>query len=252
MISVLIISKNEEDTIKGCILSVKSLASEIIVVDDSSDKTSQIAKSLGARVVRNKLEDFSKQRNLASSYAKFEWLYYIDADERATPEFIREVKDKLSLESNNANIGGFYVKRRTFFYNKDWHFTDRVQRIFRKSKLIGWTGIVHETPNVEGEMHEIKSPILHFTHRNLERMVEKTNDWSELEAELRLKAKHPKMNVIRFIRVVLTGFLKSYISEGGYRNGTAGFVEAFYQAFSMFITYSKLWEKQQKNVKSLL
>ena len=76
-------------------------------------------------------------------------------------------------------------------------------------------------------------------------MVAKTNEWSEYEAQLRLKSKHPGMASWRFFRVILTGFLKSYFKEGGYRNGTAGIIEALYQAFSMFITYAKLWEKQQ-------
>mgnify|MGYP001567050567 FL=1 len=243
MISVLIISKNDGDVIGDCIKSVKDLADEVIVVDGGSqDKTIEISEKFGPKVVKNAFRNFADQRNLALSLAKNEWIFYIDSDERATPEFIESIKIK--IESADDNIGGFYIKRKTFYLGRDWGFSDKVERIFRKDKLRNWHGVVHETPDFEGHLEIINEPILHYTHRNLEQMIEKTNDWSEYEADLRLKANHPKMNIFRFLRVMITGFLRSYIAEKGYRNGTAGLIESIYQAFSMFITYAKLWEKQ--------
>jgi hypothetical protein len=67
-----------------------------------------------------------------------------------------------------------------------------------------------------------------------------------MEANLRIQANHPKMSWWRFFRVMFTAFYGSYIKQEGWRAGTAGLVESIYQAFSMFITYAKLWEKQQK------
>ena len=244
MISVLIITKNEEEVIEKCIESVKELADEIVVVDDSSDQTGQIAEKLGARVVKNEFKNFSDQRNIALKHARYEWIFYIDADERATPGFINEVKEK--IKASPEDLAGFFVRRKTFYMGRDWNFTDKVERIFRKSKLLGWRGIVHETPSVDGEIEIINEPILHYTHRNLSQMLEKTNSWSEYEAKLRFDAYHPKMNLPRFIRVIVTGFLKSFFREKGYKNGTAGLIEAIYQSYSMFITYSKLWEMQNK------
>lgn len=244
MISVLIITKNDGDVIGDCINSVKDLADEIIVVDGGSDdNTVEISEKLGAKVAKNPFKDFSDQRNLAASLAKNDWIFYIDSDERATPEFIEDLRSK--IQDPKTDVAGFYVQRRTFYLGKDWGFSDRVERVFRKDKLKGWHGIVHETPEVEGRLETIGESILHYTHRNLEQMVEKTNDWSEYEAELRVKAGHPKMNVFRFFRVMASGFVRSYISEKGYKNGTAGLIESIYQAFSMFITYAKLWERQQ-------
>jgi len=243
MISVLIITKNDGDIISECIKSIKDLADEIIVVDGGSrDNTIEVSERLGAKVVKNIFKNFSDQRNLALSLAKNDWVFYIDSDERATPEFIKEVREKTRAA---GDIGGLRIRRKTFYFGRDWGFSDRVERIFRKDKLKGWHGVVHETPAVEGHLETINEPILHYTHRNLEQMVVKTNEWSEFEADLRAKAHHPKMNVLRFVRVMITGFLRSYISEKGYKNGTAGLIESIYQAFSMFITYAKLWEKQQ-------
>lgn len=248
MISVLIITKNEEDVIADCLDSVKDLASEIIVVDDSSDRTAEIAEKMGAKIIKNEFKDFTTQRNFALSKACGDWIFYIDADERATPEFAGEAKQK--IKDAPENLSGFFVRRKTFYFGRDWDFTDKVERIFKKSKLLGWRGIVHETPSVDGEMGIINEPILHYTHRSLSQMLEKTNKWSEFEAKLRFDAHHPKMNLPRFVRIIATGFIKSCIKEKGYKNGTAGIIEATYQGYSMFITYSKLWEMQNKSLRS--
>ncbi len=244
MLSVIIITKNEEDVIGDAVKSAKEIASEILVIDDySEDKTADIARKEGARVIQNRFTDFSTQRNFAMSLAADDWVLYLDSDERLTPEFIEEVNEVVKNKANE-DVGGYFVRRKTFFYGKDWGFNDRVQRLFYKPNFIEWKGVLHETPFVKGQFLEIKNPILHFTHRNLSQMVKKTNNWSEYEAQLRLKANHPKMSSLRFIRVMTTGFFDSYIKQKGYKNGTEGLIEGIYQAFSMFITYAKLWEKQ--------
>lgn len=245
MLSVLILSKNEEDVIEECLKSVKGFADEIIVVDSySTDKTVELAEKLGAKVIQNKFDDFSSQRNFALLKAKGDWIFYLDADERLTEEFKKEAKEVVNNFKEDG-IGGYFVKRKTFFLGRDWGMSDKVQRLFYKKFFKGWEGVVHETPKIEGKFGEISSPILHFTHRNLSQMLEKTNEWSEYEAQLRLRVHHPKMNIFRFIRVMLTGFVQSYIKEKGYKNGTEGLIESIYQSFSMFITYAKLWEKQR-------
>ncbi|MCX6791872.1 MAG: hypothetical protein NT149_02440, partial [Candidatus Gottesmanbacteria bacterium] len=76
------------------------------------------------------------------------------------------------------------------------------------------------------------------------------NEWSRLEANLRLDAHHPPVVWWRLLRVMTTGFSSSFFAQGGWRAGTMGWIESIYQGFSMFITYAKLWEVQQKqNVK---
>lgn len=249
MLSVIILTKNEEAVIADCIESIKDLADEIIVIDSSSeDRTVDIAKHLGAKVFEHDFIDFSKARNFGIEQAKGDWVLYIDADEQATNSFIGEVKDSISHYKIDSSIGGYYIRRKTFYYGRDWQFIDKVQRLFYKKKFKEWHGVVHETPKISGEFGVIKSPILHYTHRNLSQMIAKTNEWSKYEAELRLKAKHPKMNSLRFIRIMITGFIQSYIYQNGYKNGTEGVIEAIYQSFSMFITYAKLWEKQNKKL----
>ena len=108
----------------------------------------------------------------------------------------------------------------------------------------GWYGKIHESPQVEGEIGELQNYILHYTHRDLGQMLDKTNEWSEVEAELRFKSDHPKMSWWRFPRVMISAFFDSYYKQKGYKAGIAGLIESIYQSFSIFITYAKLWEKQ--------
>ena len=91
-LSVLILAKNEEDNIKECIESIL-FADEIIVIDDySTDATAAIAESLGAKVVKRAMNgDWGAQQTFAINQANCEWIYFIDADERMTPELAEEV-----------------------------------------------------------------------------------------------------------------------------------------------------------------
>lgn len=246
-LTIVIIAKNEEDVISDAIKSCYGLAKEIVVIDAMShDATPQIAEKLGATVIKHQFKDFSDQRNFAILHVSTSWVLYLDADERLTDEFKNEV-EKLIKTYDEYNLNaGFFVNRKTFYYGKDWNMTDKMQRLFYKKRFIEWSGVVHETPKIKGEFGEIVSPIIHLTHRNLSQMVRKTNEWSEYEAKLRLEAHHPKMAPWRFFRVMFTEFSRSYIKEKGYKNGTYGFIEAMYQAFSIFITYAKLWEMQEK------
>lgn len=252
MVSVIILTKNAEHTLADCMSNVRDIADEILVIDSgSSDRTVEIAKINNARVIEHQMENFADQRTMAISLAKGDWLLYVDADEFATKRFCAEVKKVINTYDPESGIGGYFIRRKTYYLGKDWGFTDSVQRLFLKKKLLRWEGVVHETPKIIGEFGYIESPVHHFTHQNLSQMLHKTIEWSDYEAQLRFDAKHPLMTPLRFVRVMGTGFLDSYIKGKGYRNGTEGFIEGIYQGYSMFITYAKLWEKQINKKKTV-
>lgn len=243
MLSIIILTKNSEQIIKNCIDSIKGLDGEIVVIDsESEDKTVEIVERQNVKVIKRKFIDFSDQRNYGMDKTSGDWVLYVDSDEELTENFKKELIEKISKRDGNS---GYFIRRKTFYFGKDWGLTDKVQRVFLRSNFIEWHGVVHETPKIEGNFGVIDSPIKHFTHQNLANMVDKTNKWSNYEAELRLKSNHPNMTPLRFFRVMSTGFFDSYLKGKGYKNGTKGMIESIYQAFSMFITYAKLWEKQQ-------
>lgn len=242
-ISAVIISKNEEKNIKACIKTL-NFVQEIVVVDnDSVDQTVNIAKTFTARIFKVRGLDFSYLRNIGKEKAKGAWLFYIDADERVPQALADEIKNAL-LRPND--LVAFSLIRENYYLGTLWPKKEKIVRLIKKEALIGWQGILHESPIVAGKVGRLTTPMLHYTHSDLSSMVAKTNEWSEIEAQLRFKSDHPQMTWWRFFRVIISAFCRSYFREGGWRVGTVGLIESIYQSFSMFMTYAKLWEKQNQ------
>ncbi len=243
-LAAIIIVKNEEERLAGCLKRL-SFADELIVVDNgSSDKTKQIAESRGAKVIESAGSDFASVREAGLRAATAAWVLYIDADEEVGELLQAEIR-KIVRSYSGGNKTAYLVRRDTYYLGYHWPYKDKVERLFLKGALKGWHGKLHETPVFTGETSILRYPLVHRTHRTIEEMLEKTNEWSVIEAKLRLEAHHPPVVWWRFLRVMFTGFTQSYMDQRGFRAGTPGWIESIYQAFSMFITYAKLWELQQ-------
>ena len=242
-LSAIILAKNAEELIGECLQSV-AFCDEIIVVDTgSTDTTIAIAKKHGARVVRGVDGNFAENRNIGMREAKGEWLLYVDTDERVSPELRKEIQSAIQ----NGTDAAYRLERKNFYLgNHPWPKIELLERLFKKSQLREWYGALHETAKVAGSIGQLHGFLLHYTHRDLASMLEKTIAWSPIEAQLRFDANHPKIVTWRLIRVMLTGFWNSYITQGGWKAGVMGWVESIYQGYSMFITYATLWEMQQK------
>lgn len=252
-LSVIILTKNEKEMIKDCLSSVIDIADEIIVIDDeSTDKTLEIAKSFNAKIFIHKKVDFANQRNFGLSKATGDWILYLDADERPTPELKQEInqitRNPELVTSKPVNC--YYLKRQNYYLGYPWPYLEKIQRLFKKESLKGWYGELHESPIIEGKTGTLKNNLIHFTHRDLTSMLNKTIEWSKIEAELRFKAGHPQVCWWRFLRVMLTQFWNYYIIQKGYKAGTVGIIESFYQAFSIFMTYARLYELQSTKLQA--
>lgn len=243
-ISAVIIAKNEEKMIGDALDSV-SFCNEVIVINNNStDKTKEISEKKNAKVYDTDVNDFSSLRNVGLDKATYEWLLYIDADERINEELRASIK---KIASQGSEFSAFYLKRKNYYLGKnEWPQIEKLERFFKKEKLEKWHGKLHESPIIDGNIGELNGYILHFTHRDLESMLEKTIAWSSTEALLRYNSGHPKMTWWRFPRVMLSAFLNSYIKQKGFKAGGVGVIESIYQSFSMFITYAKLWEMQRR------
>lgn len=248
-LSAIIITKNAEPLIADCIDSL-SFCDEIIVIDNNSgDRTEDLARHMGAKVVTYGSDSFAELRNFGLKKVKGEWVLYIDADERISSELRDNILQQIKNDSDE--FAAYKIKRKNFYFgNHEWPTIEKLERLFKRDNLIEWYGKLHETPTVKGAIGEIDGFLLHYSHRDLTSMVEKTISWSQIEAELRFKAHHPQMSWWRFFRVIITGFFNSYVKQKGYKAGTAGLVESIYQSFSMFITYARLWEMQEESQKS--
>ena len=277
-LSVIVLTKNSAQKLPDCLTSVKGLDEIVLLDGGSTDATLEIGKKYGARVVRQKAGSFDTWRNQGKEEAKSEWLFYVDPDERVTPELLKEILEvtgpapgsppaprhgsgQASAESvvypersrrvsPVSQVVAFAIPRRNFVFGKElkhggW-WPDYVIRLIRRDKLIRWQGKLHEQPMVKGKIGYLKNPFMHLKEDNLSDMVAKTNKWSEIEARLLLGSGHPKMAWWRFIRPVLSEVFDRLILKLGFLDGVEGIIFSLYQGYSRFMTYAKLWEMQQK------
>ncbi|MCL4397662.1 glycosyltransferase family 2 protein [Patescibacteria group bacterium] len=236
----------EEHYLEACLKSVH-FADEVIVVDNgATEKTLEIARKYTKKIYRTASKDFSEMHNLGKEKATSDWVLFIDADERVSLALQKEILKELESPRSDA----YELRRVNFFLGKEVKFGDRypdyVTRLFKKDRLEGWTGVIHESSKVSGEIGKLEAPLYHLTHRDIFSMMEKTINFSEREARLRLAANHPKVVGWRLVRVFLTEFYSRLVKYQGWRQGTEGWIDGIFQSFSLFIVYAKLWEMQRK------
>ena len=257
MLSVIILAKNEEKMISACLESVK-WADEIIIADNGSeDKTLEVlskfkVQSEKLEVIKYEKQDFASLRNKAMEEAKGDWVLYVDADERVLEPLKEEI---LKLVQNDDvvsenSFSAYAISRKNIIFGKEVSYgpykKDWVIRLFRRSDFEKWTGKVHETPHFKGEIGYTKNSLLHLTHRGVDQIVLKSLEWSKIDAKLRLESGHPPMSGWRFARIFITELWNQGIVRKGFFNGTVGIMDSILQAFSMYITYVRLWELQQE------
>ncbi|MCF7528774.1 glycosyltransferase family 2 protein [Neisseria lisongii] len=223
-ISLLILTKNEEKNIRDCIESC-TFADEIIVIDDNSDDTTpQIAESLGAKVITRSMSgDWGGQQTFAIEQAKSDWIFFIDADERCTPELCAEIKTVVG----QGKPFGYWVKRINHFQRKlvrrgplspDW-----VCRLMPRtgSRVEGFVHpqIIHQHKN-----KKLKNPMLHYTYETWDQYLRKMNQYSTLAAEKyrkENKSSRPFMDI--FLRPMFA-FIKMYFFKLGFLDGMLGYI----------------------------
>ena len=245
-LSVVVITKNEQDMLKVCLESVK-WADEIVVIDNGSiDKTAEIARAAGARIVKFESNDFSKTRNKGMEEASGEWVLYVDADERVLKPLKEEIKEIIT----GTEDGAFAISRKNIIFGKPVSYgpykRDWVIRLFKKDKFETWVGKVHEYGKFKGGLGYTKNSLLHLTHRDLDHFLLKALDWSRIDANLRLEAGHPEMTKWRFIRILISQSYEELIKRKGFFGGTVGIIDSVLQIFSFYMSYVRLWEMQQK------
>lgn len=244
ILNAIVIAKNEAERIGTCIDAL-SFCDAILVADNgSTDETATVSHNHGASVVRFHTEDFASLRNKALQKVQGDWILYIDADEVVSDGLGREIR--AVVDTGKSHVGAYMLCRINYYLGVRWPDREWMTRLFRRTALVRWEGKLHETAVIKGKTEKLNGELRHDTHRNLEEMIAKTNQWSETEAALRLSAGHPRITWWRLLRVTLTGFWHSFIQLGGWRAGTVGWIESIYQGFSMFITYAKLWEMQER------
>jgi glycosyltransferase involved in cell wall biosynthesis len=238
-LSVIIITKNEAMNIRACLESVM-WAGEIIVVDSgSNDETVAICKEFGAQVYVHDWPGFGAQKNRALSYAKNEWVFSIDADERVTPE----LQSQLIIAMQDDGKDGFYVPRLSqfcgrFIRHSGW-YPDYVLRLFRRTKGRFSNDIVHERVILEGPAGRLSSPLLHYSYLNEADVLRKTEQYATAGALQMFKNGKTASFADAPLRAGWA-FARTYSLRLGFLDGTAGFNIALMNARTTYLKYRQL------------
>ena len=247
MLSVVIITLNEEEKIKDCLESVK-WADEIIIVDSlSSDKTVEIAKEYTDKIFQRKFPGFGEQKNFAISKAAGDWILSIDADERVTPPLAEEIKNIMT----ESKIQGCLIPIKSYFLGRwmkhcGWWPNCKL-RLFKKASAKMSDSLVHEAVTVPGQTRKLKNPLDHYSYTDMNEYMEKLERYTSLAADAMLK-KGKRFSIFTALTHSFFAFFKIYFLKAGFLDGKEGFILAKLTSCYNFIKYIKLWERQKKAI----
>lgn len=244
-ITAIILAKNEEKVIKKAIQSV-SFCDEVLVIDDeSTDATVQIAQNSGATVISHALnKDFAKQRNWAMEQVKNEWILFVDADE----EISADLKLKICNVKLQGDVIAYAIPRRDFFWEHEMKYGEtkqaRTKGIIRLVKKGGgtWTGAVHETFTPVGVVDRVDAFLDHYSHDSLSSFIHDINIYSTIRAK-ELAALGKQVSILELIFYPFGKFMYTYFLLGGFLDGPAGFTYSFLMSFHSFLVRAKLLTK---------
>ena len=240
MLNGVVLVRNEASNLPRCLESLK-FCDEVIVVDDTStDDSVKVAKKLGARVVFHPLaDDYAQARNWAINQVKSGWILFVDADEVVTVPLEKEIKSMIKKIEYN----GFFLPRRDYMWGKELKHGDvghvQVLRLARKGAG-QWTGRVHETWQIEGQVGRLKSHMNHYPHPTMDEFLRHINRYSTIRAR-ELYENGIRSNLLQIIFYPILKFKYLYLVKLGFLDKTAGFVHAMTMVFYTFLVRGKLW-----------
>jgi len=221
----------------GAIRSV-SFADEILVIDSmSSDRTTEIAREMKAKVIERRFDDFSSQKNFAISRAKNDWILVIDADERVSKELGEEI---LQAVGDPGEKSGFHLYRNFFFRGRRIRFggwqTDKVIRLFNRQHCRYNGNLVHETIESDGPVGYLAHRLDHFSYRNRVHYASKLEMYARLQAE-QLYAENRKGYLAHLLVKPPFRFFVHYVLRMGFLDGLPGLILAHAHARGVLQRY---------------
>jgi glycosyltransferase involved in cell wall biosynthesis len=238
-ISATIITFNEERNVARVIESLRC-CDEILVLDSgSNDRTVEIAKKLGARVVEASWHGYAAQKNIAAELAAHDWILALDADESLSEALEAEI---WQIKKAGPKYDGFTVPRLAQYLGRwilhsGWH-PDRKVRLFNKRKA-KWVGeFVHESVLVNGPVGHLNSNLLHFTCNSLSEHLRTMDGYTTLAAQ-EIAAREQNVGIAKLLLDPPWTFFRTYVVKAGFLDGVEGLTIAYMAALYNFVKYSK-------------
>ena len=241
-ISTVIITANEADRIANAIQSCQSFADEIIIIDSGSqDDTIQIAQALGCQVYSKPWAGYAKQRNFGCTQAKFDWIFFLDADETLDQQLstaLLDWKQRPHLEAS-----AFSCQRMGDFLD-GWLYgrPECHVRLYNRTVFQIKDMLVHERVEVnDAPVSKLPGTILHSGFRNLSETVVRFNRYTDLDAQ----ESYNQLQYFSYWRLLLkppAKFLQMYLWNHLWQQGISGFTVSVLWSYYIFLKEIKLYE----------
>ncbi|HEC22551.1 MAG TPA: glycosyltransferase family 2 protein [Chloroflexi bacterium] len=234
-----IITLNEEAHIEECIASLR-WTDEVIVFDSfSTDRTVELAEKAGARVIQHPFENFGAQRNAALQAIDAEWVFFVDADERATPELATEIRQKIGGVER-----GWWVPRHNYIFGRltlgaGWFPDYQLRVLHRTSARYDPGRPVHEEVILDGEAGYLESPLIHYNYRDLAHFIAKQETYTDFEAGIRY-GKGLRPRPWTYLSGPLRQFWWRFVTLHGYRDGLHGLTLSLLMAYYEYQTWRRV------------
>ncbi len=242
-VSAVVLTRNESAHIIAC-LQTLAWADERFVLDGgSTDDTVALAESQGARVERRPFVNFPDQRNAALEMAQGDWVFFVDADERCTPEVTAEVRRVVDNLAENAPVL-YSIPRNNVIFGKvirhaGW-YPDHQARLFRRGKArFDPARLVHELAVADGARGYLQEPLTHYNYRTVGEFLAKQSRYAELDA-IRLRDQGVRPRFWAPILQPMRQFRWRYFTLQGYRDGGHGLLLSALMAYYDHLVYRRL------------
>lgn len=246
-ISVVVITKNEEDNVDMCLGSVYGWADEIVIVDDeSTDRTVEMAEKYADKILHRKMENEGIHRNWSYAQARNEWVLSLDCDEYVT----EELKEEIAALFPNPEHVTYSIPLRNFIGTyqvrySGWYPANKA-RMFMKSKFKYEEVEVHPRVFVDGTGAKLTKDIVHEGYPDLEHFLGSLNRQTTLEARKWIvTGRH--MSLGRAIWRTIDRFPRSFIGKQGWRDGFIGFVIGYFASLYQIMSYMKYIQMKREN-----
>lgn len=242
-LSIVIITFNEETNIARCLQALGNVADEVLVVDSfSTDRTVEICRLHGARVVQHAFAGYVEQKNFATDQAKFDHILQLDADEVLT----EELRHSIGVAKANWQHAAYSLARLTNYCGTwvrhgGW-YPDRKLRLYDR-RLGRWQGLLlHERYAVQpGQTTgQLAGDALHYSYHSIAQHVSQLNKFTSITAqELALRGK-TRVTLFHLLGKPLWKFVHGYVFRLGFLDGFAGLSIAAISAWGVFLKFAKL------------
>lgn len=244
-LTAIVITLNEEENLPRCLQSLR-WANEILVVDSgSTDKTQEIARAAGCRVLENAWKGYGQQKNWAMERANHAWVLFVDADEEVGTELRVEIESFLAVGGiiDGQQFWGADMPRKTWYLGRwilhgGW-YPNRLLRLAMREKASWTQPAVHESLVVNGPVRRMAADLHHYTFKNVGEQVVTNVRFARLGAKVAAE-RGETGGFIRILGKPIGKFLETYFWKLGFLDGFPGFVISINAAHSIFMKYVEL------------